>query len=130
MTTLYPIVTTPAIAQCRDFYTRAFDARVLFENEWYVHLKVHDWEVGFLRPNPPKRLPVFQHASITRGLCIAIEVEDVNAAYDQLRKRGLEPLTKPEQFPSGEVAFSVVDPAGVVLNLVEHRADTSDLIKL
>ena len=128
--TLYPIVTTPAITQCRDFYVRAFEARVLFENDWYVHLKVHEWEVGFLRPNPPKRLPVFQHASLTRGLCIALEVEDVKAVYEQLRGRGFEPLTKPEAFPSGEIAFSIVDPAGVVLNMVEHKPDTSDLIKL
>ena len=31
--TLYPIVTTPALKECRDFYVRALDARVLFESD-------------------------------------------------------------------------------------------------
>jgi predicted enzyme related to lactoylglutathione lyase len=130
MTTLYPIITTPALKECRDFYQRAFDATVLFENEWYVHLRVHEWEVGFLRPNPPKRLPVFQHASLTRGVCFGLEVEDLASVYEQLKQRGYEPLTRPEQFPSGDIAFSIVDPAGVVINVVERLPEKSDVIKL
>ena len=126
----YPIVTTPALQQCRDFYVKAFDARVLFESEWYVHLKVREWEVGFLRPNPPKKMPVFQHSTLTRGMCFGLEVEDIAAVYEQLKERGFDPLSKPEQFPSGDISFSVVDPAGVVINVVEHLPDKSDIVEL
>jgi catechol 2,3-dioxygenase-like lactoylglutathione lyase family enzyme len=128
---LYPIITTLAPAECLEFYRRAFDARVLFKSDWYVHLAVGEWEVGFLRPDPPQRLPVFQHASLARGLCFAVEVEDVAAVYEQIRSRGFEPLGKPERFPNGELAFTLLDPAGVVLNFVERRSVAgNDIIEL
>ena len=69
---LYPIITTPDLAQCRKFYVEAFGARVLFQEDWYVHLSIAGWEIGFLHPSHPTRLPVFQHTAPTRGVCIAL----------------------------------------------------------
>ena len=127
---LYPIVTTPEPGACRDFYRKALDARILFETEWYVHLAIGNWELGFLKPNPPQRLPVFQHARPSHGLTLAIEVPDVAAVFRQLAERGIEALGKPEKFANGELAFSVMDPAGVVLNFVEHRTGGQDVVQL
>jgi uncharacterized glyoxalase superfamily protein PhnB len=127
---LYPIVTTPEPGACREFYRKALDAKVLFETEWYVHLAIGGWELGFLKPNPPQRLPVFQHARPSHGLTLAIEVPDVAAVFQQLAARGIEALGKPEKFPNGEIAFSVMDPAGVVLNFVEHRTGAQEMVEL
>lgn len=127
---LYPIITTPEPALCRDFYVKAFDARVLFQTDWYVHLKLQNWELGFLKPNPPQRLPVFQHASLSRGLCFALEVENAGQFYERLQGRGVEALGKPQQSSTGELAFSVMDPAGVILNIVEIRPDSSEVVQL
>jgi hypothetical protein len=125
---LYPIITTLVPAECRDFYQQALDARVLFETDWYVHLQVGKYEIGFLKPNPPQKLPVFQHTRPSAGLTLAIEVPDVKACYLQMTRRKIQPLGKPEKFPNGEWAFSVMDPAGVVLNFVEHHGSTSEPI--
>lgn len=122
---LYPIVTTLEPMDCRDFYVRALDARVLFDRPWFVHLAIGNWELGFLRPDPPIPLPVFLHAQPTRGLCLAIEVEDAGKLYDKLKARGIETLGKPQQSSTGETTFSVMDPAGVILNVVEIKPDTS-----
>jgi catechol 2,3-dioxygenase-like lactoylglutathione lyase family enzyme len=119
----YPIITTLEPIACRDFYQKALDARVLFETDWYVHLKLGNGEIGFLKPNPPQRLPVFQHARPSAGLTLAIEVPDVKAVYLQMTLRKIETLGKPEKFSNGELSFSVMDPAGVVLNFVERRDD-------
>jgi len=127
---LYPIVTTPEPGACRDFYKKALDANILFETDWYVHLAIGSWELGFLKPNPPQRLPVFQHARPSHGLTLAIEVPDVAAVFRQLAARGIEALGKPEKFPNGELAFSVMDPAGVVLNFVEHRTGATEMVRL
>jgi catechol 2,3-dioxygenase-like lactoylglutathione lyase family enzyme len=127
---LYPIVTTPEPGACREFYRKALDARILFETDWYVHLSIGTWELGFLKPNPPQRLPVFQHARPSHGLTLAIEVPDVDAVFRQLAARGIETLGKPEKFPNGELAFSVMDPAGVVLNFVEHRTGANEVVQL
>lgn len=127
---LYPIVTTTAIHECRDFYRYVFGARVVFQSDWYVQLAVDKWEIGFLRPDPPQKLPVFQHARPSTGLCIAVEIADVRAMHEKLTLRGIDTLGRPEQFPNGEMAFSVMDPAGVVLNFVEVRPDTSDIVEV
>jgi catechol 2,3-dioxygenase-like lactoylglutathione lyase family enzyme len=127
---LYPIVTTPEPAACRDFYRKALGASVLFEADWYVHLSIGSWELGFLKPNPPQRLPVFQHARPSHGLTLAIEVPDVGAVFRQLAERGIEPLGKPEKFANGELAFSVMDPAGVVLNFVERHGGEEEVVEL
>lgn len=127
---VYPIVTTLALPESLEFYRKALDAKVLFESDWYVHLAIGEWEIGFLRPNPPQKLPVFQHARPSHGLCLAIEVPDVQAAHARLVERQVEILGKPERFPNGEWAFSVMDPSGVILNFVEARSATSDVIEL
>ena len=128
---LYPIVTTLEPIDCRDFYVKALDARVLFDRPWFVHLAVDRWELGFLRPDPPIPLPMFQHATPTRGLCLAIEVEDAGKFYEKLRQRGIETLGKPAQSSTGEITFSVMDPAGVIINVVEIKPDTSvDVVQL
>lgn len=127
---LYPIITTPLVRDCRDFYVIALDARVLFESDWYVHLSVDGWEIGFLKPNPPVRMPVFLHASPSRGLCLALEVEDVRKLYEQFGAKDMDVLAPLEEFPSGELAFSVMDPSGVVLNIVERHAEARATFEL
>ena len=127
---VYPIITTLALAESLAFYRTALDARVLFESDWYVHLAIGNTELGFLRPNPPHKLPVFQHARPSQGLCLAIEVPDVQKIHAQLVQRKIEILGNPEQFPNGEWAFSVLDPAGTILNFVERSAESSDMIEL
>lgn len=126
----YPIVTTLEPSDCRDFYVRAFDARVLFDRPWFVHLAIGQWEFGFLRPDPPIPLPMFQHATLTRGLCIALEVEDAGAFYEKLCKRGIETLGKPQRSSTGETTFSVMDPAGVIINVMEIKPDAAEVVEL
>lgn len=129
---LYPIIATTAIPECKAFYQKALDARVLFDSDWYLQLQVKDFELGFLRPNAPGPLPVFQHPIPSRGLCLALEVENVNAVFEDFRARGIEILGKPAAFANGETSFMVMDPAGVILSVVERagRAVPTDLIAL
>jgi len=127
----YPIVTTIVPMECRDFYVRAFGATVLFQTDWYVHLKLGAGEIGFLKPNPPQRLPVFRHARPSSGLTLAIEVPDVRATHQQITALGVETFGKPEESAGGELAFSLMDPAGVILNFVENRdAANPDMVQL
>lgn len=125
MKQLYPIITTPHLAECCEFYQRALGARVLFRQHWYAHLSVSGWEIGFLQPNHPERLPVFQHTSPSRGLCLAVEVEDVRRLHDELLTKGIEPLGGLRRYPNGDLSFSIMDPAGTVLNVVERRSEAS-----
>jgi catechol 2,3-dioxygenase-like lactoylglutathione lyase family enzyme len=127
---LYPIVTTPSLREARDFYVRVLQARVLFQQDWYVHLSISGWEIGFLRPNHPKRLPVFQHATPSRGLCLALEVDNVEEMHDEIVAKGIELLAPLARAHGGELSFSVMDPAGVVLNVVERHAEPSGMFEI
>ena len=115
----YPVFTSPDLPACRDFYALAFDARVLFESPWYLQLAIDELQIGFVHPSPPMRLPVFRHTTPSRASSLVLEVADIDAAYTELLARGVEALGKPETYPDGEIAFQVVDPAGVVLNLIQ-----------
>lgn len=127
---VYPIVMTQALKECREFYVKALDATVLFQQDWYVHLAVDGWEIGFLRPNHPMRLPVFQHTTVTRGLCLAIEVHDVQQVHDDMLAKGIELFGPLRTFPSGEKSFSVMDPAGLVLNVVERDTAGGEVLEI
>lgn len=120
---LYPIVATPALTECRDFYVLLLNAHVLFQKEWYLHLSIEGWEIGFLHPMQRTRLPMFRHATLSRGLCLALEVHDVLITYQEFVDKGIEILGVLETFPNGEQGFSVMDPAGIVLNIIERRPD-------
>lgn len=120
---VYAIVTTPEIQACCDFYRRAFSARIVFRADWYAHIRFRGWELGFIKPHQDNRLPVFQHTTTTRGLCIAIESTNVQDDYDALIAHGLAPLGPMRQSANGERSFAVLDPAGTVINFLEHRAD-------
>jgi len=123
---VYAIVTTPEIQACCDFYRRAFSARIVFRADWYAHIRFRGWELGFIKPHQDTRLPVFQHTTTTRGLCIAIESTNVQDDYDTLIERGLAPLGPMRRSANGERSFAVLDPAGTVINFLEHRADVDD----
>jgi len=120
---LYPIIATPALKECKDFYVRALNAHVLFQNESYLHLSIDGWEIGFLHPMQPTRLPMFRHATLSSGLCLAMEVLDVALTHQAFLDKGVETLGVLETFSNGSLGFSVMDPAGMVLNIVERRPD-------
>lgn len=121
MNNVYAVVTTPELRACCEFYRRAFSARIVFRADWYAQISFRGWELGFLKPDQEARLPIFQHTTTTRGLCIAIESDDVQDDYDSLIRRGLAPLGPMQQFANGERSFALLDPAGTVINFVEHR---------
>jgi catechol 2,3-dioxygenase-like lactoylglutathione lyase family enzyme len=127
---LYPIITTPMLREARDFYVKVLNARVLFQQDWYVHLSVAGWEIGFLRPNHPMRLPVFQHATLSRGLCLALEVDSVKEMYDELVAKGIELLGPLQRSHGVELSFSLMDPAGIVINVVERHAEPSGMFEV
>ncbi|MGH8541377.1 MAG: VOC family protein [Stenotrophobium sp.] len=123
MKTFYPIITTPMLAECRDFYVHVLGAKVLFQKDWYVHLVIEGGEIGFLHPKRPARLPVFQHATLTRGMCLALEVKDVRRLHDDLQANNVKIFGALQEYPGGELAFSLLDPTGTVINIVECIED-------
>lgn len=80
--------------------------------------------VVFLRCGLPT-LPEDQRDEHAAGLILAFEVDDLEGELARLRAEGVAitmPLTEEEW---GERAFQVRDPNGVIVQLVDWKADTA-----
>ncbi len=127
---LYPIISTHALSECRDFYLRVLLAELIFESDWYLHLRVGRYELGFSNASDAKQRPIFQPGVITRGLCIGMEVDDVDAEYQRIRALGVEILGQPKRMEWGELSFRILDPAGTVITVLEQPESDRDVVEL
>jgi catechol 2,3-dioxygenase-like lactoylglutathione lyase family enzyme len=51
---------------------------------------------------------------------LSIEVDDVDAAFDRMRRAGFEPEYGPADEPWGVRRFYVRDPLGKLVNILQH----------
>lgn len=124
---LYPLITTAALFDARDFYVRHFGFEVLFEAGWFVYLSgkgepgTRGATLAFMHPAHPSR-PPGPEAFDGRGMILTIEVADAARAHARLREGGapiVHPLTDEAW---GQRRFMTRDPAGVLVDVVEQTA--------
>lgn len=116
----YPIIVTPQFAACRDFWARHLGFAVVFENDWFVYMQADGASMAFMSPDHPSAPPGPE--TYTAGISMELEVADAALAVDELRATGREPdypLTD-EEF--GQRRFSVRDPSGLWVNIVQQMA--------
>lgn len=120
---VYPIVVTPHLLACRDFYRRWFGLEVLFEASWFV-LLAHDGNgsggtLAFMHPDHPTAPPGPEPFS-GKGMCLEFEVADARAEHDRFASGGA-PIALPlRDEPFGQRRFGLFDPAGVWIDVVEQ----------
>lgn len=122
---LYPLITTPALFEARDFYTMHFGFDVLFEASWFVYLAgpgedgTRGATLAFMAPDHPS-VPPGPEAFDGKGMILTIEVSDVAAMFDRLNAQGapiIHPLTDEDW---GQRRFMTRDPAGVLVDVVQQ----------
>lgn len=122
---LYPLITTPALFEARDFYTRHFGFDVLFEASWFVYLSgaadgdTRGATLAFMHPDHPSN-PPGPEAFDGRGMILTIEVSDAEKLFGKLSREGapiVHPLTDEEW---GQRRFMTRDPAGVLVDVVQQ----------
>ncbi len=114
----YPIVVTPEFAACRDFWVRHLSFQVAFENDWFAFLQADGASIAFMSPSHPSWPPGPEtyHA----GTSMELEVRDAAAALSELRATGLEPAYPLTDEPFGQRRFSLQDPSGLWINVVQQ----------
>ena len=118
---LYPVILTEEVAISKAFWTAHFPFAVTFDSEWYVSLKADQQpalELALLDSDHPT-IPEAFRGKFNGGLIINIEVDDVDAEYERLRKIGL-PMHLPlrsEDF--GQRHFITSDPNGVLIDVIK-----------
>ena len=122
---LYPLITTPALFEARDFYARHFGFEVLFEASWFVYLsgpadgETRGATLAFMSPEHPSN-PPGPETFDGRGMILTVEVADARSLFDRLSGDGapiVHPLADEEW---GQRRFMTRDPAGVLVDVVEQ----------
>ena len=122
---LFPLYVTEHLDAQKAFYESAFGfSAVFFDADFYLHLRHagSGAELGFLRPDHPSQ-PSFLHArASTDGAVVTVEVADARAARDEAAAMALGIAHEYVKEPWGQRHFMVRDPAGLVVDVVEHQS--------
>jgi len=117
----YPIIVTPRLGDCRDFWTRHLGFAVVFEASWFVLLRAEaeSATLAFMHPDHPSA-PPGPESFAGKGLCFELQVEDAKAAFAEYERSGGPvglPLTDE---PFGQRRFGFTDPSGLWVDVVEQ----------
>lgn len=116
----YPIIVTPKLADCRDFWMR-LKFTVVFEASWFVLLQAEDGSatLAFMHPDHPSSPPGPEVFS-GKGMCLELQVEDATAAYEEATAADV-PVSYPlTEEPFGQLRFGFHDPSGLWIDVVEQ----------
>jgi catechol 2,3-dioxygenase-like lactoylglutathione lyase family enzyme len=115
----YPIIVTTEKAACRDFWVRHLGFEVLFENDWFLFLAADGGAtIAFMTPDHPSAPPGPE--TYAAGISMELEVEDADAALAEVRATGKEPDYPLTDEAFGQRRFSLRDPAGLWINIVQQ----------
>ena len=118
----YPIIVTPHLAECRDFYRLWFGFEVVFEASWFVLLRASSGassSVAFMHPDHPSA-PPGPEVFTGKGMCLELEVQDAKAEYERFLRDGAAVVLSLRDEPFGQRRFGLFDPAGVWIDVVEQ----------
>lgn len=115
-------IITEKLAETKKFYTEVLDFSVTFENEFYLllHTPNKSSEISFLLPNHPSQQSLFQKPFKGEGMYLTIEVDDVDALYQTLKKKGVAIKIDIRNEPWGDRHFAIQDPNGIGIDLVKY----------
>jgi catechol 2,3-dioxygenase-like lactoylglutathione lyase family enzyme len=115
-----PVIAVKNLGANQAFYTMVFDFEVVYQNDWYLHLRSggdEKVEIGFVASNHPSQPEIFQPVFDGRGVFYSFEVEDVDAEYQRLKSMGVPIKLEPRDEPWGERHFAISDPNHIIINI-------------
>lgn len=119
----YPIIVTPQLAACRDFWVSRLGFTVVFEASWFVLVAAEDGSatLAFMSPDHPSAPPGPETFS-GQGMCLELQVEDATAAHGEAVAAGLPIGLALTDEPFGQRRFGFTDPSGLWVDIVEQIA--------
>jgi catechol 2,3-dioxygenase-like lactoylglutathione lyase family enzyme len=128
LTSLYPVLlTTDAPASAR-FYQTHFDFEVTFDSDWYVSLRLGDYELALLDATH-STIPEGFRGLPAAGVLLNIEVDDVDAVHERLVVAGLTPVLplRSEDFGQRHAIFA--GPDAVLIDIITPIPPTGEFAK-
>lgn len=119
----FPVLVAENLEALRDFYTLHFGFEaVFFDADFYVHLlnPNNGIQLGFMLPGLSHQ-PDFLHPVAGKtGMVITFEVMDIQKALNEAKNSQLDFAMEFKEEPWGQSHFMVHDPAGFVVDIVQH----------
>ncbi len=121
----FPIFIVRDLEAAKTFYSGHFGFNTAFENEWYLHLvSASGIQIGFMLPDQPTQPDIFHGAHAGPGVIFSLELDDVDHAYAYAQEMKLNIVLTLRSEDWGQRHFSLEDPNGVYLDVVQAIAPT------
>lgn len=121
---MFPVFVAEDLTEMKQFYESHFGFQSqFFDPEFYVHLLHPETgtQIAFMVPNHPSQ-PEFLHAIAGKeGLVVSFEVRDAENALREAQQSGLEIVFELKKESFGLSHFMIRDPAGFIIDIVEHH---------
>jgi len=114
---------TSKVLECRAFYTQYFDFQVRLEIEGFVILEYKKkpyYELLFCIPHSPFVNPIFHPEFNGRGAILQMEVKDVEAEFQRIKKRDIPIKVPLVNEPVNGHHFTIQDPGGLLIDIVQY----------
>ena len=108
---------TNEVDKCREFYTKHFAAKIIFDCGWYVNLSFGEEGPTIQFMQPQENMPTYGGT----GIMLNFKVENVDAEHDRLMNAGFQTAMPLEDHPWGDRGFSVIDPIGNSVYIYSDR---------
>ena len=127
-TSLFPDICTDRLERSRDFYRDFLGFEVVFQNEWYVQMQ--------LPAEPAAQIAFVElgHSSVPdghgvtpKGVLVTVELASATASHDRALELGLEIVYPLRDEVWGQRHFMVLDPNGLLVDVVELIPTATDL---
>ncbi len=118
---LYAVICTQNVQASKDFYLKHFPFEMTFEADWYVSLKTKtepNFELALLDANHETILAAYRK-SISGGLILNFEVENVDESYQMFKDAGLPILLELRNEAFGQRHFITTDPNDILIDIIQ-----------
>lgn len=125
VTSLYPVLMSRDVDAAASFYRDFIGFETTFESDWYVSLRLGEFELAILAHDHPTVPDGYRE--LPRGMIVNLEVSDVDAVHTQLAGKTEANVVLPlrdEDF--GQRHFIVAAPDGVLLDIIQPVAPSED----
>lgn len=118
-------IVTHRLEESRKFYTDILGFEVVFDNGWYVLLSREGHQLSFLQPNHETQQPLFRPAFEGKGVYLTVDVDDVDAEYQRIKRLKVPMAIDIRDEPWGDRHFAIMDPNGVGIDIVTNKTTES-----
>ncbi|TDT33865.1 VOC family protein [Naumannella halotolerans] len=126
LSSFYPVLMTHSVAEVAAFYVDRFSFEVTFSADWYVSLRLGDFELAVLDADHPT-VPAGWGA-VAGGILLNFEVDDADTVLADLVTAGV-PLVQPirdEAF--GQRHFIVEGPDRVLIDVIQPIPPSQEFV--